>query len=57
MQKAWEELASKHGLTGGKLQDMDIDRIFGFTDGSLVGGALDLSMVNLLMFNSLGEWV
>jgi hypothetical protein len=44
VQKAWEELVAKHGLTSGKLQDMDIDRIFGFTDGSLLGSALDLTM-------------
>ncbi|KAJ4379505.1 hypothetical protein N0V86_004685 [Didymella sp. IMI 355093] len=44
VQRAWEELTSKHGLTGGKLQDMDIDRIFGFTDGSLMGTSLDLTM-------------
>ena len=44
VQKAWEELVSKHGLTSGKLQDMDIDRIFGFTDGSLLGATLDLTM-------------
>lgn len=44
VQKAWEELTEKHGLTGGKLQDMDIDRIFGFTDGSLMGTSLDLTM-------------
>lgn len=44
IQKAWEELTSKYGLTGGKLQDMDIDRIFGFTDGSLMGTSLDLTM-------------
>jgi hypothetical protein len=44
VQKAWEELVSKHSLTSGKLQDMDIDRIFGFTDGSLLGAPLDLTM-------------
>lgn len=44
VQNAWEELTLKHNLTGGKLQDMDIDRIFGFTDGSLMGSALDLTM-------------
>ncbi|KAJ4371581.1 hypothetical protein N0V83_004800 [Neocucurbitaria cava] len=44
VQKAWEELTKKHGLTGGKLQDMDIDRIFGFTDGGLMGSPLDLTM-------------
>lgn len=44
VQKAWEELTVVHGLSGGKLQDMDIDRIFGFTDGSLMGASLDLTM-------------
>lgn len=44
VQKAWEELVSKYGLTSGKLQDMDIDRIFSFTDGSLLGSTLDLTM-------------
>lgn len=44
VQKAWEELTSKHNLTGGKLQEMDVDRIFGFTDGSLLGTTLDLTM-------------
>ncbi|KAF2830724.1 NAD dependent epimerase/dehydratase family protein-like protein [Ophiobolus disseminans] len=44
VQKAWWELTLKHGLKGGKLQDMDIDRIFGFTDGSLLGSTLDLTM-------------
>jgi hypothetical protein len=44
VQKAWAELTGKHGLTGGNLQDMDIDRIFGFTDGSLIGMSLDLTM-------------
>ncbi|KAH6613855.1 NAD dependent epimerase/dehydratase family protein-like protein [Boeremia exigua] len=44
VQKAWAELTAKHGLSGGKLQDMDIDRIFGFTDGSLMGTSLDLTM-------------
>jgi hypothetical protein len=43
VQKAWHELV-KHGLTSGKVQDMDIDRIFGFTDGSLLGATLDLTM-------------
>lgn len=44
VQKAWAELISKHNLKVAKLEDMDIDRIFGFTDGSLVGGPLDMSM-------------
>ncbi|KAH7083414.1 NAD dependent epimerase/dehydratase family protein-like protein [Paraphoma chrysanthemicola] len=44
VQKAWEEIVSKYGLTSGKLQDMDIDRIFGFTDGSMLGSTLDLTM-------------
>ncbi|KAF2690074.1 NAD dependent epimerase/dehydratase family protein-like protein [Lentithecium fluviatile CBS 122367] len=45
VQKAWEEIMAKNihkGTT--KLQDMDIDRIFAFADGSLAGGTLDLSM-------------
>lgn len=44
MQKAWEELIRKYELEGGKLQDMDIDRIFTFTDGALAGGTNHLSM-------------
>ena len=44
VQKAWEEIISKHGLKVDKLQDMDIDRIFGFTDGGLMGSSLDLTM-------------
>jgi len=44
VQKAWEELISRHGLKVDKLQDMDIDRIFGFTDGGLMGSSLDLTM-------------
>jgi hypothetical protein len=44
VQKAWDELVTKHGLTTGRLADMDIDRIFGFTDGSLMGATLDLTM-------------
>lgn len=40
--RAWEELVDKYGLVGGKLQDMDIDRIFSFADNSLSGGTLDL---------------
>jgi hypothetical protein len=44
VQKAWDDLVAKHGLTIGKLQNMDIDRIFGFTDGSLLGSTLDLTM-------------
>ena len=44
VQKAWTELTQKHNLTGGSLQQMDIDRIFGFTDGSLIGTSLDLTM-------------
>jgi hypothetical protein len=45
VQTAWDELVAKHGLTSGKLKDMDIDRIFGFTDGSLLGSSLDLTMM------------
>ena len=44
VQKAWHELTQKHDLTGDSLQEMDIDRIFGFTDGSLMGTPLDLTM-------------
>ncbi|KAF1833745.1 NAD dependent epimerase/dehydratase family protein-like protein [Decorospora gaudefroyi] len=44
VQKAWEELIAKHELSVNKLQDMDIDRIFGFTDGGLMGLPLDLTM-------------
>lgn len=44
VQRAWTDLTAKHRLTGGKLQDMDIDRVFGFTDGSLMGTSLDLTM-------------
>jgi hypothetical protein len=43
VQKAWEEIISKHGLKVDKLQDMDVDRIFGFTDG-MMGTPLDLTM-------------
>ncbi|KAF9694408.1 hypothetical protein EKO04_007690 [Ascochyta lentis] len=44
VQKAWAELSENHGLSIGKLEEMDIDRIFGFTDGSLMGSSLDLTM-------------
>lgn len=44
VQRAWMELVKKHGLTCGNLQDMDVERIFGFTDGSLLGSTLDLTM-------------
>ncbi|KAJ8118577.1 hypothetical protein OPT61_g454 [Boeremia exigua] len=44
VQSAWAELETRYNLTSGKLQDMDIDRIFGFTDGSLMGTPLDLTM-------------
>ncbi|KAI3391348.1 hypothetical protein diail_7499 [Diaporthe ilicicola] len=44
VEKAWDEISAKNGLKAGKLQDMDIDRIFGFTDASLMGSALDLTM-------------
>ena len=33
VQKAWSELAKEHGLTQKNL--IDIDRIFGFLDGTL----------------------
>lgn len=45
VQKAWAEIVEKHGLKHAqKLEDMDVERIFAFADGSLMGGALDLSM-------------
>ena len=44
VQKAWEEIKAKHNLNAGKLQHMDIDRIFGFADGGLMGAPLDLTM-------------
>jgi hypothetical protein len=44
VQKAWEELIAEHGLKVDKLQDMEIDRIFAFTDGGLMGSPLDLTM-------------
>jgi hypothetical protein len=44
VQRAWDEIVAKHGLKMGKLGDMDIDRIFGFADGSLLGASLDLTM-------------
>jgi hypothetical protein len=44
VQRAWEELVVEHGLTSGRLQDMDIDRVFGFTDGSLMGVPISLAM-------------
>lgn len=44
VQKAWEEILTKHNLkNASKLQDMDVDRIFAFLDGSFKG-TLDLSM-------------
>lgn len=44
VQKAWAEIIDAYGLTSNKLQDMDIDRIFGFADGGLWGSTLDLTM-------------
>jgi hypothetical protein len=44
VQKAWAEIISKNNLKVSKLEDMDIDRIFAFADGSLIGATLDLSM-------------
>lgn len=44
VQRTWEELVDKHGLVSKRLQDMDVDRIFGFTDQSLLGTTLDLTM-------------
>ncbi|KZM20522.1 catalytic [Ascochyta rabiei] len=44
VQKAWAEPTAEHSLAAGRLQEMDIDRTFSFTDGSLMGSALDLTM-------------
>ncbi|KAF2749379.1 NAD dependent epimerase/dehydratase family protein-like protein [Sporormia fimetaria CBS 119925] len=44
VQDAWSALIKAHNLQVAPLQEMDIDRIFGFTDGSLIGGPLDMSM-------------
>lgn len=45
VQRAWAEIIELHGLKNArKLEDMDVDRIFSFADGSLLGGSLDLSM-------------
>lgn len=44
VQNAWAELKTKYSLIGENLENMDIDRIFGFTDGSLMGTSLDLTM-------------
>lgn len=44
VQQAWEQLIAQHKLKVAKLQDMDLDRIFGFTDGTLLGAPLDLTM-------------
>ena len=45
IQKAWAELIDKYSLHAAhRLEDMDIDRVFAFADGSLLGGTLDLSM-------------
>ncbi|ORY12819.1 NAD dependent epimerase/dehydratase family protein-like protein [Clohesyomyces aquaticus] len=43
-QRAWSSLISLHNLKVSKLEDMDIERIFSFTDNALMGGTLDLSM-------------
>jgi hypothetical protein len=43
VQAAWEEIVEKYVLQAEKLQDMDVDRIFGFADGSLLGAGLDLT--------------
>lgn len=37
VQNAWDELTLKHALTSSKLQDIDIDRVFGLLDVSLIG--------------------
>jgi hypothetical protein len=44
VQRAWEELVAEYGLKVARLQDMDVERIFGFTDGGLMGAPLDLTM-------------
>ncbi|KAL6707680.1 hypothetical protein ACN47E_003801 [Coniothyrium glycines] len=44
VQRAWEELVAAHSLSAATLQDMDIDRIFGFMDGCLLGGSVNLTM-------------
>lgn len=44
VQAAWAEIVKQHNLSVPLLQDMEIDRIFGFTDASLLGGTLDMSM-------------
>ena len=43
VQKAWSELAQEYGLS--QTQLTDIDRVFGFLDGTLCrAGALNMSM-------------
>lgn len=44
VQRVWEELTARYRLIGGRLQDMDIDRIFGFTDSALLGASANLTM-------------
>lgn len=44
VQAAWRELITQHNLKIAKLEDMDIDRIFGFTDGSFFSGPMDMCM-------------
>ncbi|KAF1923840.1 uncharacterized protein M421DRAFT_95799 [Didymella exigua CBS 183.55] len=40
----WKDYTIGRIHLGDKLQDMDMDQIFGFTDGSLMGASLDLTM-------------
>jgi hypothetical protein len=44
VQRAWATLIQRHNLKVDKLEDMEIERIFGFTDSSLLGIHLDMSM-------------
>lgn len=44
VQAAWEELVNTYSLRAERLQDMDVERVFGFADGSLLGAGLDLTM-------------
>lgn len=44
VQRAWAEIIEEYNLKVAKLEDMDIDRIFGFTDSAFMGGPVDMSM-------------
>ncbi|KAF2642750.1 hypothetical protein P280DRAFT_273298 [Massarina eburnea CBS 473.64] len=45
VQRAWEEILHKYEMKDTKkLQDMNIERVFAFADGSLMGGTQDMSM-------------